>query len=140
MNKYNVLKLKSEQNYKIAEIARENEYYDVAVSRYYYSLFQIVDYILFNKKNNFNPPKADSHRFTIDEFNKLIYRKFKNKLQDDEITDLLVLDDMKRWRQQADYNKDKVIKKEEFNNDFMIKFNACYNIAYTKILEKEEEK
>ncbi|OOP74154.1 HEPN domain-containing protein [Clostridium beijerinckii] len=139
MNRYSNLKIKSEQNYKIAEIAREKEYYDVAVSRYYYSLFQLVDYILYSKKDDFDPSHSEnSHVVTITEFNKFVCRKLKKKLQDEEITDLLVLADMKRWRKQADYNKDRLITKEEFDNDFIIKFNSCYRTIHTKILDKEE--
>ena len=47
MSGYENLKIKSEHNYKIGEIAQNYKYYDVAVSRYYYSLFQLIDYILF---------------------------------------------------------------------------------------------
>ena len=135
MNKYNNLKLKSDQNYEVAQIAREKEYYDVAVSRYYYSLFQMIDYILLNKKANFTVPSSGgSHRFTIDEFNRFVYKKLKkNKLEDEDVADLIVLDDLKRWRQQADY-KDRIITREEFNNDFIIKFDSCYSVIHTKIL------
>ena len=141
MNKYNNLKLKSDQNYEVAQIAREKEYYDVAVSRYYYSLFQMIDYILLNKKANFTVPSSGgSHRFTIDEFTRFVYKKLKkNKLEDEDVADLIVLDDLKRWRQQADY-KDRIITREEFNNDFIIKFDSCYSIIHTKILGEEEEK
>lgn len=141
MNKYNNLKLKSDQNYEVAQIAREKEYYDVAVSRYYYSLFQMIDYILLNKKANFTVPSSGgSHRFTIDEFNRFVYKKLKkNKLDDEDVADLIVLDDLKRWRQQADY-KDRIITREEFNNDFIIKFDSCYSVINTKILGEEEEK
>lgn len=140
MNKYNNLKLKSDQNYEVAQIAREKEYYDVAVSRYYYSLFQMIDYILLNKKANFTVPSSGgSHRFTIDEFNRFVYKKLKkNKLEDEDVADLIVLDDLKRWRQQADY-KDRIITREEFNNDFIIKFDSCYSVIHTKILGEEEE-
>ncbi len=137
MGKYTNLKTKSIQNCKVAEYAKDNSYYDVAVSRYYYALLQLINYILYNRKTEFVVSNdGGSHRFTIDEFNKYIYRKCKKKLNDEDYPNLLVIDDLKRWRQQADY-KDRLITEKEFSDDFMKKFNLCYNTIREKILCEE---
>ena len=136
LNVYADLLTKSNQNHKTAEYAQENKFYDIAVSRYYYCLFQLIDFILYNKKENyFIPEHVPPHNYTIEQFNALMYRKFRKALSDEEIADVVVLENLKKWRQIADY-KNKMISESEFNNDFMKKFSPCYTIINEKILSQ----
>lgn len=139
VSEYGDLRLKSEHNYKIGQIAQNSKYYDVAVSRFYYSLFQLIEHILFNKKNNIKIPRTGgSHNFTIEEFNKYIFRKCKKKLTDQDYSDLTVFDDLKRWRHQADYNR-RFITETEFTNDFLKKFESCYSVIDSKLVVEVDE-
>ena len=139
MSGYENLKIKSEHNYIIGEISQKNEYFDVAVSRYYYSLFQLINYILFTRKNGFKIPNSEgSHTYIITEFKRYFYRKYKDKLKDEDYSDLTVLDDFKRLRKQADYDQ-RFITEKEFTNDFWKKFNPCYNMVLSKLVMKEDK-
>lgn len=136
MKRYTNLRTKSIHNYETAKSATENKYYDVAVSRYYYALFQLIHYVMYNRKPNFSVPQKNTHRFTIKEFTAFIARKQKKyQLKDEDIPNLMVLDNMKRLRQQADYNKDRLITKNEYD-DFIKKFDGCYGTIVDKILEE----
>jgi uncharacterized protein (UPF0332 family) len=116
----NNLITKAEHNHKTGMWAEGNEFYDAAISRYYYSLYEKIIYI--SKKEGFysEPPIGkDSHIYTIDEFKKNVI----DKLQPKDITMLAALSKLKKCRVIADYNE-KIIKSK---NDFNLSFKAYYN-------------
>ena len=102
---------KSEQNLEISEIAMEKEYYDVAMSRLYYSCFQRVLYF-FEKKElsigNEEKVQEGSHNATIKlikNYVKLFYKKY--------VVIIAQLEDLKKYRKIADYDN-RIIKKSEY--------------------------
>lgn len=125
---YENLKTKSQQNYEIAQTAEQSKYFDVAVSRYYYSLFQLVNYVLLSK-SKFNLPtyKKDSHNNTFIELRRFANKKYRNILKNDDFKHLTEIDDLKRWRKNADYNVHRLMTDQEFSDQFMKKFKLCYS-------------
>ena len=94
---------KSEQNFEISEFAEKKQYYDVATSRLYYSCFQKVLYFFEKKGLNIEnevKKQEGSHNSTI-------------KLMNSYIAVIAHLEDLKRSRTIADYDK-KIIKKSDY--------------------------
>lgn len=115
-----MLKKKAKFNYKVAECAEKNEYYDAAVSRYYYYIFQNVLAFLKakGKITNFKG-KGNKHRLTINEL--LKYCKEKNLYNDNpELTKLWMLSSQ---RNSSDY-KNRILKtNKEFTEIFKNHFD-----------------
>lgn len=125
----NLLK-KSSENYKTAEWARKQKFLDVATSRYYYSLYEKIIYI--SQKEGFyeKPSKGeDSHIFTIQKFQQEVFEK----LNDDEISDLAAMSDLKKARVDADYSRDKMEDNNKFTLSIMTKV-SCINSLLDKLL------
>ncbi|OON99174.1 MAG: hypothetical protein ATN35_01900 [Epulopiscium sp. Nele67-Bin004] len=107
--KANLLK-KSKQNFKSAEIAQKEKFYDVAISRYYYSIYQKIIYILDMRGIDSTPKNgANSHNETIEKFNETVFKE----LSFDESKRLQILK-VKQARVKADYDKE-LYTKEDFN-------------------------
>lgn len=101
---------KSDMNYKTGEWAENKSFFDIAISRYYYSIYQKIIYIL--KKNNkyINPPKGEnSHIFTIN----LFIDHINNKLDDEDMSWINEISKIREHRNLADYNED-LIPKNQF--------------------------
>lgn len=102
---------KSNQNFEIAEDAAKKNYFDVAVSRLYYSNIQRLLYFInrkSNKKKTFNSkiiikpdkPSKGSHEKIFEKFGKHL-----NKFNDDDIFVFTALYDVKESRRISDYEK-----------------------------------
>lgn len=99
----NNLLIKAEKNIKTGAWAEENGFFDVAVSRFYYALYQKILYIL-KTKYDFDDTALteDSHNTTLNTF----IRKIMVKLADDEKVWINILGKIKRCRVYADYKED----------------------------------
>jgi uncharacterized protein (UPF0332 family) len=132
MNTVDILLEKASQNYEIAQIALEKEYFDVAVSRYYYSLFEKTLWLLHKNDTNYSPYKNNgkgSHENTLHDLARCLARKHYNKLDYKECANLSHLnnltEDVKKYRRIADYDQ-RNITNDEFDKEFKIKY---YSIA-----------
>lgn len=119
-----ILKVKSEENFETAKLAEKRQYFDVAVSRYYYCAYQKILYI--SKKRGFyvEPNKTENaHVVTINAF----VRNLDAKLASNEKVELLKMKELRRQRNDSDY---KEIKKDskDFNLSFKFHFNGIINI------------
>ncbi len=67
MNDYNNLLSKAKDNLEVAKYSENKKYYDVAISRYYYYIFQNIIVFLGKNYKEFNISDNDcSHKETID--------------------------------------------------------------------------
>ena len=105
------LLVKSKQNFEIAELAEAKCYYDVAISRLYYSNIQRLIHFInrkSNRKKTFNSriiikpdkPSKGSHEKIFEKFGKHL-----NKFNDDDIFVFTALYDVKESRRISDYEK-----------------------------------
>lgn len=102
---------KSEQNFEISEFAEKKQYYDVATSRLYYSCFQKVLYFFEKKGLNIEnevKKQEGSHNSTIK-----LMKNYINLFHSSYIAAIAHLEDLKRSRTIADYDK-KIIKKSDY--------------------------
>lgn len=130
MNAVDILLEKASQNLEIAEIALNKEYFDVAVSRYYYSLYQKIIWLLRKKYPDYNSYKDNgkgSHENTFIDITKYLARNFHKKLEIKECGYLSQLNnltqDVKRYRHTADYDPRKITD-DEFNKEFKNKYKS----------------
>lgn len=124
---------KSIRNYNTGNWAEENTYYDVAISRYYYSLYQNIIYISKNKGFFKDPPSgSNSHEFMIDLFTRNVY----SSLSTIEIKRLSGLRYLKKMRKTADYTSEE-INKATFNSQFKTSFVFINNIMEKLISNTE---
>lgn len=122
------LKIKAEENYKTAQWAEEKEYYDAAVSRYYYCAYQKI--IFISKEKNFYEDfskEIGSHKKVIENFSK----NLNQKLEPEDIIELNKMQQLRNLRNDADYKEQKIVNK----NDFLLGFKFNYN-AINDILDK----
>lgn len=101
------LKEKSEENLKAATWAEENEMYNVAVSRLYYSMFQKLKFCLKALQISYNGKNGDSHEEAINalyDYLKL-WRSFDIEINTSVRT---YFKDFKKKRVIADYNEENV--------------------------------
>ncbi|WP_217303339.1 HEPN domain-containing protein [Clostridium sp. 001] len=116
---------KSEDNFKTASWAESNNFYDAAVSRYYYSLYEKIIYI--SKKKGFytEPPKGqDSHVFIINQFT----NNLSSTLPSQDTAKLSSMFRLKKSRAKADYREYKINSKNEFNLVFKFFFNSINEV------------
>jgi len=116
---------KADDNIKTGNFAEKNKYYDAAVSRYYYAIFEKIIYI--SKKNGFYSNTIsgkDSHNDTIINFNSNI----SNKLETDDITKLTSLLKLKKLRVEADYDGNRINDNNTFNLMFKFYFNEINGV------------
>ncbi|PKM89539.1 MAG: hypothetical protein CVU87_05160 [Firmicutes bacterium HGW-Firmicutes-12] len=124
MTRKNLL-LKANHNKETAEWAESNSYFDAAVSRFYYSLYEKV--IFISKKEGFysEPPLgADSHVYTITQFKKGIL----SKLDTSEIAWIASLSKLKTCRVCSDYKEDRIDNTSDYNLIFKISYNSINQI------------
>lgn len=116
---------KSKHNIETGSFAEKNKFYDAAVSRYYYAVYEKIIYI--SKKNNFytEPPSGkDSHIFTINTFTQNITKD----LEPEEITILSPLIRLKKMRVDADYKDKQIEDSSTFNLQFKYFFNGINEV------------
>lgn len=124
----NNLLVKAKNNITTASFAEKQKFYDVAVSRYYYSLFEKIIYISKSRGFYKEPEKGeDSHNITISAFT----QNMVNSLEPEELSKCAILNRLKRMRVDADY---KDIRIEELN-DYSLKFKYYYN-QVEEVLDK----
>jgi hypothetical protein len=101
------LKEKSEENLKAATWAEENEMYNVAVSRLYYSMFQKLKFCLKTLQISYNGKNIDSHEEAINAlYNYLnLWRSSDTGINTSVRT---YFKDFKKKRVIADYNEENV--------------------------------
>jgi hypothetical protein len=119
------MKEKSKRNSKTAMWAEAQKYYDVAISRYYYSILQKI--ILFSKASGFyvEPQKGeDSHNITLDNF----IGNISDKLRYDQILSIQKIKRLKYERRYADYDNEKNYNEVIFNRDFKRSFDEVNTI------------
>ena len=129
-----ILMKKSKENNEIADIAAEKEYYHVAISRKYYSIYQMLIYLIellgITEIDSKTDNKKGSHDITIDIFQNHI--QYNYEVYDLELPDVMKIFNirkMKKARKKSDYEA-KIITRKEF---------AENNRRYTKtktVLEK----
>lgn len=116
---------KAERNYEIAEIAKEKGYNDVTVSRYYYALFQNMNFVILHNNKDFKPPeREDSHINTQMEFEKIVNKNYSKLLRDKPGKYMPTFTNLKRLRRKADYTQ-KFITPEELK-DFSVQYAPFY--------------
>lgn len=118
---------KSNRNFKTAQWAEQEKYYDVAVSRYYYALYQKIILILSKKESTkFNHGNENSHKDTINYFIEII----TDELEPLEKAWILKLHELRRFRNAADYSSDKI------NENIFIKNFKSFYVFLKEILDK----
>lgn len=111
---------KSKHNSETADFAEDKEFYDVAVSRYYYSLFEKIIYI--SKKEGFyqEPEKGeDSHKVTIESFT----QNMMSSLEPEDISKCAIMGRLKKMRVDADYKEKRISDRNKFNLSFKCLYN-----------------
>lgn len=119
---------KSKHNIETANFAENNKFYDAALSRYYYAVYEKIIYIS-KKKNFYKKPSSgkDSHIFTINTFTQNVTKD----LEPEDITTLASLIKLKKMRADADYDDKEIPNLNTFN----LKFKYFYN-QINEVLDK----
>lgn len=115
-----VMEDKVKENRKSAEILYENKYYNASVSRYYYSIYQMI--LAYNIENDIEKfTGKDSHTNTIKAFVKSIdaSKSSKGLLNKD-------IKQIKKARKIADYEGENVTKEDI--DDCIEKFHTIQNM------------
>ena len=98
--------VKSNKNEEIAIYAEEKGYYDIAVNRYYYSLYQrIYNYVL---KNTFPTNKTHSHSYPIATFANLVSKGDKKLASRVKIK----IQALQKYREMYEYEEEFLTKKD----------------------------
>lgn len=125
---------KAEINIKAGEWAEREEYYDVAVNRYYYSIYQKLIFISKAKQFYEDPSFGEgSHKQFINAF----FKKIINSLNCDEIEIGVNIQKLRKCRNTADYSNDKM-NKNNYYNDFK-KYYGVINNILDKMIVKENK-
>ena len=114
------LKEKSEENLKAATWAEENEMYNVAVSRLYYSMFQKLKLCLKTLQISYNGENGDSHEEAIN----ALYDYLKLWKSSDISLNASVRAHFKNFMMQrviADYNEENVCDSVKNTNSVSMK-------------------
>ena len=107
------LKQKSMQNWEIASVSISRGYYNVAVSRFYYSLYEIAKGFLI-EKGIWRPEHDKPHENLI----AAIYEYLKKRnipCDSDTNRTLNNYNELRRQREDADYKNDVNIDKDSFD-------------------------
>lgn len=126
-----VLKDKAYENQQVAEWAEKNKYYHIAISRYYYSLYQKLLHI--NSLKKLGIPKKCGQGSHYD-FVKEITEKLNGKVESDEASVISSFLFLIKMRQDADY-EDMLID----NKKYMLNFKYSYiniNSALDNIIRR----
>ena len=134
MNAAEFLIRKSSENNEIAIYAGSKEYYDVTISRHYYSIYQRILFVLYSHVESYNVKKNNgegSHELAYAEYRKYALKKCKKKLSNDEVTDVAHIDQflekIKKFRVDSEYGQ-KITTQSEFETDFMKKLDKVNEI------------
>ncbi len=127
----NALQKKVQMNYEIAEYAEKKQYFDVAISRYYYALYQkMLIYLAQFDRNDFNKwykkryKKKKEENEIINHWEKIAFfiDIFRSNNPSVDRIKIANIQKLRKKRNEADYDDfifdgDKFI--EEFKNDFV---------------------
>lgn len=118
---------KSRNNYEIAEISEGKKYYDVAISRFYYSLYQKINFLLREKYDKFKVSKdgKGSHDNMAEQLLEYISEECPN-IDFKIIADLSHFRGLKKIRNDADY-KPEMFKESRYGDEFKKLFMLCNN-------------
>ncbi|MCF7913198.1 MAG: hypothetical protein K9M99_11760 [Candidatus Cloacimonetes bacterium] len=114
-----ILDIKAQNNLKIAKLAVDAKYFDVAVSRYYYYILLKIMIVLNERGINLDSKKDSTHNFTISEFLRLckedgIYN------DDNNGRSLVKLWKLKNKRVSSEYSRTEIILSEDqFRTKFL---------------------
>lgn len=116
---------KSRNNYEIAEMSEDKKYYDVAISRFYYSLYQKINFLLREKYGKFKVQKdgKGSHDNTAEQLLEYISEECPD-LDLKIIADLSHFRGLKKIRNDADY-KPEMFKEPRYSDEFKKLFMLC---------------
>ncbi|MDD4550274.1 MAG: hypothetical protein PHT79_11010 [Syntrophomonadaceae bacterium] len=122
---YKALLTKADHNSELGEYAEEKEYFDVAISRYYYALYEKAIYIA-KKRNFYLEPKTGlgSHETFINHFTKNV----SSKLKPEELRMMGKMKALKRLRVIADYKEESMENISTYNLKFKYYFNSINSI------------
>ncbi len=123
-----VLTEKSKQNFHIAQYAENEKCYDVAVSRFYYSLHnRLISELEINHLYFPDARIGGTHKLTM-ELQQLAELK---KMDRKYYQYIHYINDLVKMRVQADYFNDKLMSFSDYQN----KFRNTYNCILTKLVE-----
>jgi len=117
---------KSRENFDTGNWAEASGYYNAAVSRYYYCLYEKAIYIA-KAKGFYKPPELDkgTHNIFIENFQKNVF----DKLEPDDVTWLSKFSGLKKCRVKADYFEESCFTdKQQFNLGFKYFFTEINRI------------
>ena len=131
------LKEKAQCNYRMAVLAVENKCYDVAVSRFYYYVYQYVMEFLYLKGEITEKSAGYNHKTTI---SKLI-QFFKEEGTYETNRAITKLWSLKDSRHESDYSRDTIIKdNSHFYHTFRRNFNEVREtLTNLNIIEEQSE-
>jgi hypothetical protein len=128
------LLLKAQQNKEIGDMAFKKSFYDIAVSRLYYELYQKIIYISKNKGIEDDlKAESSSHGKYIQNFIQGIH--IKMKLAAEQMDKLNNLHILKRQRNTSDYMEDYIDNIDDYNSNFYTNYFRINNVI-DNILEK----
>ena len=118
---------KSIRNYEAGVWAEGKAYFDVAISRYYYCLYQRMIYISTNKGFNITSSNGyGCHKETID----LFIGEIQSQLTNQQVGYLSGLHRLRSKRNNADYRPIQY-NGQKFNIEFKQTFTQIYNLLNT---------
>lgn len=128
---------KAKNNHTVGELAEKNKFFDAAINRYYYSLYQKIIFLISvdNNSNTNAYDDRDSHKTTIQEF----IEKYRHELSSEQNMYLGYLDALRRERNKADYSNTGIADENEFNKKFKCKYFQSNKVSENIISKKERE-
>lgn len=127
---------KAQNNMETAKLAEEHEFYDAAVSRYYYCLYEKIIYLLDKKGLNKEGQGKNSHQKTIDRLTNNIGEFSSNN---GDFALLKSMQEFRKKRNDSDY-RNKIIKtKDEFElscKSYFLKINTLLDKFISSIQER----
>ena len=119
-----ILLRKAKSNLEVAEIAVNSQYYDVAISRYYYYLYLNIVYLL-NKRSGFHQGNRLGHIESIGNFIKICK---KDGIYENNSRSIAKLWALKTRRIDSEYSSEHLITSEvNFKNMFRNDYNEVVN-------------
>ena len=116
-----LLKTKAKSNCEVAKWAENNNYYDVAVSRYYYYIFQHLIFYIEAKNINLNDSRFKKRTYHIKIIGAFIkYIKDTNNYETN--SEIGQLYDLRDERNKSDYEK-RILNDEMYKKYFLRKYN-----------------
>ena len=133
MGNCDFLREKEKENYKIAEYSEKRKYFDVAVSRYYYYLYQSIIIYLESNFENFQVPKGEnSHEYTIKFLGEQLFTL--KILEYKECYRFSLLQKLRVSRRISDYEYRKIANEFNYNQVFKNNFIMVEELLKKKLI------